>query len=88
MYFLVKVLGSYEALIDENAKQKLLQILGRMERSNLIIRNAAFGISFGELQEFLQAWQLNDFITKLLIIKQWIVYYIFLIGLFKHCCSI
>lgn len=88
MYFLVKVLGSYEALIDENAKQKLLQILGRMERANLIIRNAAFGISFGELQEFLQAWQLNDFITKLLIIKQWIAYYIFLIGLFKHCCSI
>lgn len=66
LYIIVKVLSEYEALIDNNARQELLMILGRMERANLILRNVASSISFAELQDCLQTWQLNDFIEKLL----------------------
>lgn len=66
LYIIVKVLSEYEALIDNNARKELLLILGRMERANLILRNVASSISFAELQDCLQTWQLNDFIEKLL----------------------
>lgn len=66
LYIIVKVLSEYEALIDNNARQELLMILGRMERANLILRNVATSISFAELQDCLLTWQLNDFIEKLL----------------------
>lgn len=66
LYIIVKVLSEYETLIDNNARQELLLILGRMERANLILRNVASSISFAELQDCLQTWQLNDFIEKLL----------------------
>lgn len=66
LYIIAKVLSEYETLIDNNARQELLLILGRMERANLILRNVASSISFAELQDCLQTWQLNDFIEKLL----------------------
>lgn len=68
LYYVVKVLSEYESLIDDMARQDLLQVVTRMERASLLVRNDNFSFPYKELLEYLHKNSISDVVDKLLVV--------------------
>lgn len=68
LYYVVKVLSEYESLIDNVARQDLLQVITRMERASLLVRKDNFNFPYKELLEYLHKNSISDVVDKLLVV--------------------